>query len=98
MIYADYKSAKQVMEALNAGGDFFCNGSMGWLDAARSAGACINLAEMAVLGLRSTGKVYFNRDIKVTCFAIVDGKAVLETSREAKAAQKARIKAAAAAS
>ena len=90
LVYADYKSAKEVMAALNSGGHFFCIGSPMWLDGTGAAGVCVNLADMVALGWRSTGSLRFNRGIKTTAFAIVDGKAVPENSREAKAARKAR--------
>jgi hypothetical protein len=94
-IGADYKSAKELLAALNAGGDFFCIGERGWLGG--KAGACINLAEMAALGWHSTGPVRFQREQKLAAFAIVGGAAVLQNSRQAKAAQKARLAAEAAA-
>lgn len=43
-VFADYKSAKALMEGLNAGTDLFCVGRPGWLNG--EAAACLNLKEM----------------------------------------------------
>lgn len=82
----DYKTAKDVLAALNAGSDFFAVGA--------EANACINLADMAALGWTATPEVRFAKGAKTVTYAIVDGKAVTPSSKEAKAAEKARAAAA----